>query len=45
MGKYLLKTCFVIMTGLSHVHAEETKELPLTEYEKIQIAKAINLLP
>jgi hypothetical protein len=44
MGKYILMTCFVIMTGLSHVHADETKELPLTEYEKIQIAKAINLL-
>lgn len=44
MGKYILMACFVFMTGLSHVHADENRELPLTEYEKLQIAKAIKLL-
>jgi hypothetical protein len=44
MGKYILMTCFVFMTGLSHVNADEGSELPLTEYEKLQIAKAIKLL-
>ncbi len=44
MGKYILMACFVFMTGLSHVHADESRELPLTEYEKLQIAKAIKLL-
>lgn len=44
MGKYILMACFVFMTGLSHVHADEGSELSLTEYEKLQIAKAIKLL-
>lgn len=44
MSKYILMTCFVFITGTAYAHANEAKERPLTEYEKLQIAKAIKLL-